>query len=290
MNAMKNVYFFWMLLSVLTYMSCTKENELEEVDLLPVDYVLPQGGSSADDRIVECHEKWGTYILYDYTDLDYRYAFVANSVPPTYEMPDVEYVDEMMDLLELTWFDFYSTEFHKKYMPYVILLTSTMETGIYNLYSYMDKPTHFFIKGCSNALDTITLKGKRGFKNEVQVKLWESWYNNGKIEVPDEFFKVSDYSTASSEDPASDNYARKRGFLYYESKMYEWSAYISPYGGGFENTDLLTYLHDMLRHSEEEWAENLKYPLVKQKYDILRNYIIEEYGIDLQEIGNALCK
>ena len=52
----------------------------------------------------------------------------------------------------------------------------------------------------------------------------------------------------------------------------------------------MTYLHDMLRHSEEEWAENLKYPLVKQKYDILRNYIIEEYGVDLQEIGNALCE
>ena len=287
---MKRIYFFGILLSVLAYVSCAQEDDLHEVDSLPQDYVLPQGGSSADDRIVKCYEQWGTYILYDYTELDYLYGFNVYSVPPAYEMPDVDYVDEMMDLLELTWFDFYPTEFHKKNMPYVILLTSTMETGIYNLYSYMVKPTHFFIKGCSNSLDTMTLKGKRGFKNEVQVELWESWYNNGKIEVPDEFFKVSDYSTASSEDPTSDNYARKRGFLYYESQMYEWSAYIGPYGSGFENTDLLTYLHDMLRHSEEEWEENLKYPLVKQKYDILRNYIIEEYGIDLQKIGNALCE
>lgn len=34
-------------------------------------------------------------------------------------------------------------------------------------------------------------------------------------------------------------------------------------------------------------ADDLQYPLVKKKYDLLRNYFIKNYGVDIQKIGDA---
>lgn len=43
----------------------------------------------------------------------------------------------------------------------------------------------------------------------------------------------------------------------------------------------------MRNRTSEEWAEDLTYPLVKKKYDILRNYFLEKFNFDIQKIGDA---
>ena len=54
--------------------------------------------------------------------------------------------------------------------------------------------------------------------------------------------------------------------------------------------DLLTYLGSMVSRTSEEWASDMEYSLVKQKYDILRSYIQESLGIDLKAVGDAVCE
>ena len=100
--------------------ACAEDKSIGDIPELTGEYILPQGHSSADDRIVEVFDKWGTYILYEYTDADLRWLQVdVNGQWNGYEYtdPDTLYVDEMMDFLQKAWFDFYPDPFHQTFMP-----------------------------------------------------------------------------------------------------------------------------------------------------------------------------
>ena len=49
------------------------------VDPLTPDYILPQGKSPADNRIVELYNQYGTYILYEYTERDFNWSQMEGS-------------------------------------------------------------------------------------------------------------------------------------------------------------------------------------------------------------------
>ena len=52
----------------------------------------------------------------------------------------------------------------------------------------------------------------------------------------------------------------------------------------------MSFITWLLTRSSEEWKEDLTWPLVKKKYDILRNWTQEEFGFDIQSIGNLFCE
>ena len=268
--------------------ACTKDNEVGNVDSLEPDYVLPQGKSPDDNRIVDFYGTYGTYILYEFTERDFNWSQVEGSSSSyTFESADPTYVGKMLDLLEDTWFGLYSTDFNKKYLPYKIFLTSTL--GIVSGETVTAKEVRAMnrqvaVAHCSAILDEMTVDDKLNFKNTLQAALWENWMNI--MEMPEDFYEGSVYSGKASDDPTSPDYARTRGFIAYNGS--EWSVNVSwPYELDPE-TDLASYLVGMVTRTSEEWASDLEYPLVKQKYDILRDWIQEKYGFDIQEIGNTI--
>ena len=78
--------------------------------------------------------------------------------------------------------------------------------------------------------------------------------------------------------------ARNAGFVLNPTMDYEWSVD----GNMTESNDLNAYLASLVFRTTEEWKEDLQYPLVKQKYDILVNWLKTGYGIDIVKIGNAI--
>ena len=50
-------------------------------------------------------------------------------------------------------------------------------------------------------------------KNSLQIKLWKFWQSYNYIELPDEFYEVSNYVGVANTDESSPNYARARGFV-----------------------------------------------------------------------------
>ena len=44
----------------------------------------------------------------------------------------------------------------------------------------------------------------------------------------------------------------------------------------------------MISRTSDEWASDLTYPLVKKKYDILQNYFLKTYNVNLKNIGNTV--
>lgn len=287
---MKQFRIYWLMLTVLGFIACAEDEEIGDIPSLTPEYALPQGNSPADDRIVALYNKYGTYVLYDYlvTDLKWMQTDVNNTWNDyTYTSPEPRYAGNMLDLLDKIWFRFYPEEFHKKFMPYKIFLTSTLSykdrEGVVRNYNSRVVRTQMVISNCSEFLTTMSNETKLMLKRDVQSQLWGSWL--GKFNIPKAFYKVSNYNGLASSDPTNWNYARERGFVIdHDGKEWSTTGYNPTLS---ENADLDSFLSGMRNRTSEQWAEDLKYPLVKEKYDILRNYFLDNFDFDIQAIGDA---
>lgn len=292
--------------------SCAKDKEIGEIEPLTGDYVLPQGKSPADDRIVELHEKYGSYFLYEFSQRDFNWKFIDISLGEnpdpiytaySYTAADPAYAGDMLDLLDEIWFRFYpGKEFLKKTIPYRVLMVSTLKKidldmeETYDIFFRVDDNQIVF-SYCSSVLREMSGERKRELKSELQMSLFANWLETKTINIPKEFYEVSDYFENADEDPESENYARHRGFIASwdsDDIWYEWSTSMFNVDSGETyitydyNSDLYSYINKMILCTSEEWEEDLNYPLVKQKYDILRNHFKKQYGFDLQAIGDAV--
>ncbi len=283
---MKEIKLYLILLSTLLAGACAEDRKLGEVEPLEQGYVLPQGKSPADDRIVSLFDKYGTYFLYEYTEADFSWRQGSGSLNYSYTAPDPQYAGDMLDLLNEIWFDFYPEEFHKKYMPRKVFLTGTLEISGSPIYARIIQG-QIAVGYCSDVLVDMSGEMKTEFKSMLQSELLKDWLNRGVIAIPDEFYEVSDYSYAADiDDPDSPDYARARGFVA-TSDGSEWCGRVNWQTGMLDRSeDLGSFISSMVSRTSEEWASDLEYPLIQQKYDILREYILENYKIDLREIGN----
>jgi hypothetical protein len=298
---MKKILFSIMIIGVLAA-SCDKDM-LDDPQPVPQDYTLPQGASAADSRIVSLFEKYGSYFLYDYTQRDFNWTMVSSNVSSYYfraVLGSPQYAGNMLDLLEEIWLDFYPDNFLKTNLPYrVFLADSIIQVYSYRevaLYSRLTKNT-ISIAGMNDKIPTMSATDKRKMKNDIQRNFIMDLINNNKLTIPDEFYAVSDYTTKCVTTPSSPDYARTRGFvpsIDYEDSygmVSEWCTYLD-YSTKMllKSNDVAHYLKNMLCHSESDpnsWGKYLTYPLVKKKYDILRQHFISTYGFDIQFIGNA---
>lgn len=294
---MKEIMKLWLVaFCVQCCMACTDSDPVSgEFEPLGLEYELPQGKSDADDRIVDFYNKYSSLILYDYPALEWNYEFGSQGyIDYVYELPDPAYVGEALDFLEDIWFDFFPEEFNREFIPYKILLAGKF-TSTYNnsamplLYASKDAVMFGF---CSDTLRNLTPETKQVIKRDLFSQALSGWML--EIEIPEEFYAISDYSSAATEDPSSPDYARKRGFVadysyvdYYGPS--EWCTWVDWLTGMLNKTsDMLAYLTGMTHRTSNDWKADWEYPLVKQKYDILRNFFIEKYDVDLQKIGDAV--
>lgn len=275
---MKKITTYLSVLCFLCCMACSEDKEIGEVTPLTMAYELPQGKSTADERIVELYNRYGMFIVYDYENKDFHYDNALDSY--AYELPDPEYVQDMMDLLEDIWFGFYSEKFHQKTLPYQIFLAKELTNTVYDQGKFMALGNFSLaFDRCSDEIRNITPEAKLKLKNELQLTLWlNKWTaTGGDIEIPEEFYEVSDYDIITTNtDESATNYFKAEGFIDYIDGM------------TFKNEDIDAFIKGMLTWTSERWAEELKWPLVKKKYDILRDYFIENYNVDLKKIGDAV--
>lgn len=274
--------------------ACSEDKPLGEIPVIGLDYTLPQGESPDDDRIMELHEKYGSYFLYEFTLRDFEWTQINdNTLRGTYEYTpaDPQYVGEMLDLLNDIWFQFYPEEFLKETIPYRVFLVSTLDW-----LAFGDPIQQFGRTGenqialslCCDTLVKMSNATKLEYKNWLHGQLWYQWPTNGTVEIPEEFYEVSDYSEFTSMDtPETRNEARERGFVV-DNYDYAWWTYADWNTGMLsKDSDCSAFIGRMVTQTEAEWAEDLTYPLVKQKYDILRDWFQEQYGFDIQAIGNV---
>lgn len=275
-------------------LTACSERDIDPSDLPVIDteYTLPQGKSDADDYIVEFYEKYGTYILYEFEEADLKW--VQSDVNNLwnnfkYTSADPQYVALMVDFLQENVFRFYPDAFLSKELPYKIFLLATLKHNEYSNYEDVRiVGTQMAISNCAESLETIVNDPAKSMKlkNRLQSILWSNWLY--LFDIPAEFYKTSTYSSGqASTDPSAWNYTRTMGFIA-DNEGKEWST-VDPWPDTklSKIQDLHSYLDGMRNRTSEEWENDLSYPLVKHKYDVLRNYFKTHFGFDIQAIGDA---
>ncbi len=316
---LKKIYIPLLLSGMFLFNSCVKEEGELTPSGIESGYSVPQGTNDFDDEIVDFYNNYGSYLLYDFTEKDAYWTPSSwqNGVETTdeetgsagfvVEMPDVDYVGEQLELLNEVWFQYYSEEFLKEFLPIKILLCS--EVGYVN-YSWDENFNLIYVASpiiayynydnisvgyASEAIESLTESDKSNIALDVNHVFAESIIGQDKIDPTDEFSNSANYSSASSAYTNTELWALGVLQPYYSaSAENDWGQFL---------TMMMCYSEEYLNRevsyvSEYDWEEtswegifsSLKDTkgLLKERYDFVRQYYIDNYNIDLQEVGNSI--
>lgn len=302
------------MVAVLILNSCKKDEDALTPSGIIDGYILPQGSHAFDNTIVDYYNKYNTYLLYKFDREDIYWTPTGYTIPtenngywsPGHEvgMAEEAYIPAQLELIKTSLFDLYPDKFLKKFLPSKILLCSRVDsiaTGYdasWNFYkiqksigAYSYYNTICVNYGNSN-ITTMTAADKIAFLKKVNAMFAENLISRGLTAPPNSFTNTADYVTPMT--------------LYTQSLG---KGIIIPYSGATPQADWNAYIKAMMTFSEAQlnlpiaMPSQYEYPdptaigilnplkdingQVIKRYTIVRNYFINEYGIDLQTIGNA---
>lgn len=273
-------------------------------------YNVSQGNNAFDETIVNYYQKYGTYLLYQFSEKDAYWtptgwkkpillasgAYQAGAeVAPS----DPTYVPAQLALIQSKWFSFYSDKFLKKFLPLKILLCSKVDTitssssgnpivytknvrKIATFYNYDNIQVNYG----DATVNTMTTTEIRQFIYRANLNLMQSIFARGLSLPSPEFINSADYITAMT--TTTQSYGK--GIITIPSgasAQLDWNAYITAmvtYSTVQLNASVLitdTSAAGILNTTKDTSGQ------IKKRYNIVRNYFINEYGVDLQLIGNA---
>lgn len=302
--------------TLLALHSCKKDEAALTPSGIIDGYVLPQGNNAFDNTIVAYYNQYNTYLLYKFDREDIYWTPTGYAIPtrgpsgywsPGHEVVAAQeaYIPQQLALIKESLFDLYPDKFLKKFLPSKILLCSKIDS----VYSVFDFNTFSYSKGtkevgaysyyntiCVNYgnsnVTTMTAADKTAFLKKINTMLVENIISRSLTAPTNEFINTADYATAMT------TYAQSYGkgiIAGYSSvtPLADWNAYIRA----------MVTLSETQLNMDQEMPESYIYPTpeplgvfnpkidlngeIKKRYAIVRNYFINEYGIDLQKIGNA---
>lgn len=309
---MKNIFIIGCI-SGMFLCSCSKDAEIGAPIPIEEDYKLPQGNASAETnaKIQQLYTSYGSYFLYVFTQKDFEWVpgtGVGASRIDSAVLGDPAYAGDMLTFLDDIWLKFLPEAFKKgQGIPYRVMMADTIKQRrpgsgyppgqeyIYLDYRVTGKSIAF--AGMNNSLRTMTPAQKVAKKNVLTGVIW-NYYISGKIlDVPADFYKVSNYAAAAPAtplnalNPANVEAFRARGFLpgsynAVNGNPSEW------YFGTFswataQPNDISSFITNITQRTDAQLQPYLAYPLIKQKYDILVNHYKTKYNIDVRAIANA---
>jgi hypothetical protein len=275
-------------------------------------YSLPQGNNGYDNTIVDYYQKYGTYLLYKFSEKDAYWTPTAYNKPTVsaagfwsagaeVAAADPAYVSSQLDLIQAKWFSFYSDKFLKKFLPTKVLLCSKVDsisTGF-----VFGGPTVVYVKQTKKigayynydniqvnfgdaTVNSMTVAEQRLFLAKVNLIFIQSIIARGLSQPTTEFINSADYITAMTS--FSQSYGKGILVPYYSvSAQLDWNAYITAmvtYSSVNLNTS--TAITDSTPMGILNATKDINGQM-KKRYTMVRNYFINEYNVDLQLIGNA---
>lgn len=307
---MKQVILYSCLLLLLT--ACYKK----EADITPSDdtlgYTVPQGTHDYDDYIVQFYNKYHKYLLYEFTDKDYYWTPTAWKQPTVNSSnvwttgeevvkADPAYVGDQLKLIDSIWFKYYSDAFIKDFLPVKILLCKSVDsistaivsyspvtfgkgvTSVASWYSYDNITVNY---GNSTAATLTTAQVKK-IATKLHLVFMQSIKERALVTATSNFSSIANYGTTYT----------TQALAYAQGIIYPYNT--SPTA----NLDWITYMTAMVSMNETNLkastaATNTSYwgilnatkdvnGRIKQRYNMVRNYYITNYNVDLQAIGNA---
>jgi hypothetical protein len=293
--------------------ACKKEGALTATPD-ETGYSVPQGTMPYDTTILNLYNKYGTYFLYRFTDKDTYWTPTGwkNSTMDSTGVwstgylvttADTGYVTKQLALVNKLWFAYYSEAFLKKYLPAKIMLCASIDS-VYT--SFLYNPTRYIkntksvgawfnydnicVNYGNSAINSMTSSDSTKFLAKVNLIFMQNITGRNLTAPTNAFSSIPTYATTFASQALA--YAQGIITVYYNTRspQLDWNAYIEAMITRSEtnlnkstaNTDM-TYL-GILNVTKDSGGK------IRQRYNIIRNYFITNYGVDLQAIGNAADK
>lgn len=306
------IYFNLMILLTVTAIvsSCTKKEEALTPSNIDVTYKVPQGSSAYDQTIVNYYNDYGTYLLYKFTERDAYWTPtgwkrpILNDAAGNWSGIDVAAADPsavaaQLDLINKSFFSLYPKPFLKQFLPVKLLLCSKVDsiytTGVFNptytttknvkkiaAFSSYD---NIYINYGDATVNQMTAAEKLAFLARLNQVFFQNISERGLIKPTNEFIISADYTTSN----ATQAVAYGKGIVgtYISSNATsDWNAYIlamvtlseADLNRSVANTN--ASLVGILNATKDTNG------IIKKRYNLVRNYFINTFQLDLQAIGN----
>jgi hypothetical protein len=300
-------------LAVLMCTACKKEGALTASEG-EQGYVLPQGTHSYDAGIMNLYSKYGTYFLYKFTDKDTYWTPTgwknATSLPSGAwttgygaTQADENYIGQQLALIDKLWFSFYTEKFLKSFLPAKVMLCASVDsiysTTLFNPIRYVKNVKsvgawYNYDNICINygnaGVTSMTAADSVRFLAKANLIFIQSIPGRSLSAPTNDFISVANYSGTFNTQASA--YAQGIITIYYNTRspQADWNAYMEAMVSRSEtnlnkstaNIDM-TYM-GILNATKDSNGK------IRQRYNIVRNFFINNYGVDLQAIGNAADK
>ncbi len=317
----KKYFYIVLLLQMIFVTACYTEDELTPSGEM-TSYSVPQGDHDYDDVIVSYYEKYGSCLLYKFTEKDtywtpsaWMNGVLGENGKTGYIVyfADENYIGNQLGLIEDLWFSHYSDEFLSAFLPVKVMLCSEIDSI---QMEFVFTPS-FHVEYTGKKVDAwynydnicvargnvsatqMTAMDSLLFRDKINRVFIESILGRGLSVPTKDFESVVNYESALTSLPASDIWAL--GI----PSVVDWVNYMEY----SVTNDWESFILMMICYSEEylnrepqlnAWGqydtnwEGILNPakdvngLLKKRYDMVRNYFIENYNMDLQSVGNGL--
>lgn len=313
-------YFLVIACALFLCTGCYDEDDIHVTEGLEMAYTLPQGEHDYDALIMDWYEQYGFYPLYIFEDRDIYWANTSwderfedgsgGTLQGTPANPD--YVGEQLEMFNTGFMEIYPDSLIEKYMPLKLLLCSELwNVNLTRMYDpaaggIVDKLiytklwarqgwNYIAINGGSEEMDTITPLYKAEFQSEVNAIFISRLYEEGVLEMPEEFGQVSDYTGSY----LTGDTIFARGFLQdnpvpisstlesmIESDFEAYLSLLSKPMSWLDTTPGPLYEYDYTGFARlvlKGVLQRDKNGLIRKKYGILMN-MLKEKGIDIDRL------
>lgn len=278
---------------------CQKEDSLNAALDKP-RYILQPGDNATDQFIYQFYQDYGTYILYNYDSLDYQWNLTRIMDLEFVIQKDKELVLKGIQTMKKVWIDFYPADFVKQFFPYKIILADTIWDSSSSIIPRHDACCFSAINYVAfgrvhedvDAISSDSLKTISGVVNGIFWGQYLAKYN--RVSIPQQLYQVS-----------GDEYYNENLQNYRTPEEIENNVRLDPRKYGFleevydgldETVKTPTYEEDVemfvryiTSHTEEEMIVLMNgFPKLQDKYHILKVFILDTYGVDIQSIGNTV--
>ena len=279
------------LFCAIAFVGCDKEDnissELGVNDMKPIDSSDP-----LDHYIYELYNNYGSYMLTEYDSLTYQWDFsVLKKVKFTLQ-DDKEILLKGIKHIEDAFINLYPEDFKKKYLPIKILLADsineTKSNGATDKFSESGV-AYLAIGRLHEGIEDISAEVFNESKAAINYNFWMGYLMaNGKLKIPDAFFKPSEGYYHVNLKTLSENAGKpidpkKYGF-WADNKGNPNGTY--TFWTPDNDIDVEQFFEMILSHTKEEMTLLMEgYPKMQDKYNILVSHIQNQFHFDIQSIG-----
>ncbi len=286
-----NKNFIIILLSscLLLFTGCYSD-ELIKSELGTPRNKITEKSDPTDKYIYEVFKNTGVSILYDFSNLDYKWNLGAGSLS---EYTIVKQIDRAIlsngiVYLDKVLLDYYDSDFKHKYFPLNLLISdSLIKAPSKSNIATISGRNYIAISNIRKGVENLSETELSNLKGIINGNLWgNTIYANNLMIFPKEFFSPCEdlygYKIGTKTDvPAFDS--KKLGFWDIDLETSTSTTYMAPR----KQVDVAQFIQQITSCNYEEIMIKMNaYPILYNKYIILVNFFKSEYNVDLQAIGN----